>query len=82
MLHQIERRDTKEAAEVALERSRPVLDELGLSWPTREAGRDVCILDRLTRLRAGVSVDARVTRWLLAYFLDEHEGHPRSQWFA
>ena len=59
-----EGRDPLAAIDVALERSRDVLGDLGVSRLTGEAIRDVYVLDRLTRLlegrRAGVSVDDRL----------------------
>lgn len=79
---QIERRDAKEAAEAPWNGVVPPSMN-GLSWPTREAVRDVCILDRLTRLlKADVSVDDRLTRSLFTYFVDEHEGHARPLWLV
>ena len=62
--YQKEGRDPLAAIEVALERSRGVLGDLGVPPPTGEAICDVYVLDRLTRLlegrRAAVPVDDRL----------------------
>ena len=65
-----EGRDPKAAIDIALERSRDVLRELGVPRLAREAIRDVYVLERLTRLlegrRAAVPVDDRLIEGLAA----------------
>jgi hypothetical protein len=72
-------RDPVAAIDIAFERSRGVLREVGVPRRAGEAIRDVYVLERLTRLlegrRAGVPVDDRLLEGLSG-FLDA--GTPRS----
>jgi Phosphotransferase enzyme family. len=73
-----EGRDPFAAIDVALERSRSVLGELGVPRLTGEAIRDVYVLDRLTRLlegrRAAVPVDDRLVESLAHSLIGRDDG--------